>query len=117
MEYPKRVKGGDPIEKGRAERRGPVFFARRYLEKVKYEEKWRANFGEADGGGPIRVEVPAALPYADMVDYIRSWPDKLVSFVAARLCDDDLDAFAWELYAYICAADRDGPAFEKWRVS
>ena len=70
-----------------------------------------------DSGGPIRVEVPPSLNYADMVDYIRSWPDKLVSFVVARLCDDDMDTFARELYAYICAPDGDGPAFEEWRVS
>lgn len=68
-------------------------------------------------GEPIRVEVPAALDYEGMVDYIRSWPDKLVSFVAARLCDDDMGPFARELYEYICAADHDGPAFEEWRAS
>ena len=64
---------------------------------------------------PIRVVVPAALDYVDMTDYIRSWPDKLVSFVADRLCDDDMAYFARELYEYICVADYDGPAFEEWR--
>lgn len=64
---------------------------------------------------PIRIEVPAALDYADMTDYIRSWPDKLVSFVSDRLCDDDFHAFARELYEYICVPDRDGPSFERWR--
>lgn len=55
------------------------------------------------------------LDYSDMTDYIRAWPDKLVSFVAHRLCDDDMAHFARELYEYICVADRDGPAFEAWR--
>lgn len=68
-----------------------------------------------DWGEPLRVEVPPALEYADMVDYIRSWPDKLVTFVAERLCDDELSGFARELYEYICVPDRDGPGFEEWR--
>ena len=63
----------------------------------------------------MRIEVPAALDYVDMTDYIRSWPDKLVSFVSDRLCDDDFHPFARELYEYICIPDRDGPAFEQWR--
>lgn len=68
-----------------------------------------------DRGEPLRVELPAALEYADMVDYIRSWPNKLVTFVAGRLCDDDMGDFARELYEYLCAPDRDGPGFEEWR--
>lgn len=68
-----------------------------------------------ESGELIQTAVPPALDYADMTAYIRSWPDKLVSFVAARLCDDDMDAFARELYGYLCAADHDGPAFEEWR--
>ena len=63
------------------------------------------------------MEAPGTLNYADMTDYIRSWPDKLVSFVAGRLCDDDMDPFARELYEYICVADHDGPAFEEWRAA
>ena len=70
-----------------------------------------------DSGEPLRVEVPAALDYGDMVDYIRSWPDKLVTFVATRLCDEDMAPFARELYEYICVSDREGPAFEEWRVT
>ena len=57
------------------------------------------------------------LDYTDMTDYIRAWPDKLVSFVALRLCDDDMTHFARELYGYICVADREGPNFEEWRFS
>lgn len=64
---------------------------------------------------PICVEMGQPLDYADMTDYIRSWPDKLVSFVADRLCDDDMRAFARELYEYICWPDAEGPAFEEWR--
>lgn len=56
-----------------------------------------------DSGEPIRVEVPPALNYSGMVDYIRARPEKLVSFVAARLCDDDMDGFARELNEYIRA--------------
>ena len=66
---------------------------------------------------PIRVSAGQPLNYADMIDYIRSWPDKLVSFVAERLCDDDIHAFTNELYGYICVSDHDGPAFEEWRCS
>ena len=64
---------------------------------------------------PTRIEGPDALDYADMDAYIRAWPDKLVSFVCERLCDDEFDPVAWELYEYICYPDRDGPAFEAWR--
>ena len=66
--------------------------------------------------GPIRVEAVSAIDYADMADYIRSWPDKLVSFVSERLSDDDMHLFSRELYRYICEADKDGPAFEEWRA-
>lgn len=68
-------------------------------------------------GETIRVTVTGSLPYTDIVDYIRSWPDKLVSFVVGRLCDDDMVCFARELYEYICVADHDGPPFEEWRIS
>lgn len=51
--------------------------------------------------GPIRVEVPAALDYAGMADYIKAKPEKLVEFVADRLCDDDFRPFAVDLYDYI----------------
>lgn len=64
---------------------------------------------------PICASVGQPLDYTDMTDYIRSWPDKLVSFVADRLCDDDMKTFARELYEYICWPDTDGPAFEEWR--
>ncbi len=57
------------------------------------------------------------LDYADMSDYIKAWPDKLVSFVAHCLCDDDMAPFARALYEYICVGDRDGPPFEAWRKS
>ena len=66
---------------------------------------------------PVRVPLGQPLDYVGMTDYIRAWPDKLVSFVAHRLCDDDMDAFARELYEYICVPDHDGPAFEEWRAS
>lgn len=75
----------------------------------------RCPKNRTEEGEPLRAEVPPALDYGDMTDYIRSWPDKLVSFVAGRLCDDDMDAFARELYEYLCAAGPDGPAFEEWR--
>ena len=65
---------------------------------------------------PIRVSVGQPLNYEDMTDYIRSWPDKVVSFVADRLCDDDMQSFARQLYEYICWPDADGPNFEEWRV-
>lgn len=68
-----------------------------------------------DRGEPLRAEAGRPLDYPDMTDYIRAWPDKLVSFVAHRLCDDDMAPFARELYRYICQPDRDGPDFEEWR--
>ena len=73
--------------------------------------------GPKNRTAPLWGAVAQPLDSGDMRDYIRSWPDKLVSFVAHRLCDDDMDYFARELYEYICVADHDGPAFEKWRVS
>lgn len=69
------------------------------------------------GCEPIRVDAVSAIDYADMTDYIQSWPDKLVAFAAQRLADDDMRAFARALYEYICQADADGPAFEEWRAS
>lgn len=63
---------------------------------------------------PIRVE-SKPIDYEDVGAYIKAWPDKLVSFVSGRLCDDDMDDFVHELYEYICEADSDGPAFEEWR--
>lgn len=66
---------------------------------------------------PLLVSVGQPLNYEDMVDYIRSWPDKLVTFVAERLCEDEMQPFARALYEYICVGDRDGPAFEEWRSS
>ncbi len=64
---------------------------------------------------PLRIKVSTALHYTDMTAYIRAWPNKLVSFVADRICDDDFRPFARELYEYICQQDEDGPPFEKWR--
>ena len=69
------------------------------------------------GCEPIRIEAVSAIDYADMADYIQSWPDKLVAFVTQRLADDDINLFVRELYQYICEADKDGPAFEEWRAS
>ncbi len=63
----------------------------------------------------VYISAAQCLDYRDMSDYIRAWPDKLVSFVAEHLCDDDMAAFARRLYRYICRADKDGPAFEEWR--
>lgn len=63
------------------------------------------------------MSVGQPLHYEDMIDYIRSWPDKLVSFVADRLCDDEMRAFARDLYEYICCSDSEGPNFEEWRAS
>lgn len=68
-------------------------------------------------GTALWGEVMQPLDYSDMTDYIRAWPDKLVSFVALRLCDDDMAAFTRELYEYICVPDRDGPDFEEWRTT
>ena len=65
--------------------------------------------------GPLPVSVGRPLDYGDISDYIRAWPDKVVSFVAHRLCDDDMAPFVRELYEYICVGDRDGPDFEEWR--
>ena len=69
------------------------------------------------GCEPIRIDAVSAIDYADMADYIQSWPDKLVAFVSDRLADDDMNPFVRELYQYICEADKDGPAFEEWRAS
>lgn len=55
--------------------------------------------------------------YEDMAQYVRAWPDKLVAFVAERLCDDGMEGFVRELYEYICVADQDGPGFEEWRTT
>ena len=63
---------------------------------------------------PIRVEI-GQINYEDMVDYIKSWPDKLVSYVSDHLADDDMKDFVKGLYNNICYADQDGPAFEEWR--
>jgi len=65
----------------------------------------------------IRVTAGQTIDYVDMSDYIRAWPDKLVSFVAEHLCDDDMNAFVRALYEYICQEDAEGPAFEEWRAS
>ena len=66
---------------------------------------------------PVRVPLGQPLDYVGMTDYIRAWPDKLVSFVAHCLCDDDMAPFARALYEYICIGDRDGPPYEAWRKS
>lgn len=65
--------------------------------------------------GSIRVKMGQPLNYTDMVDYIKAWPDKLVTFVAERLCEDHMAVFARELYEHICCRDADGPDFEQWR--
>ena len=65
---------------------------------------------------PIRVEI-GQIDYEDMSDYIKSWPDKLVSYVRDHLADDDMKDFVRGLYEHICYADKDGPAFEEWRAS
>lgn len=70
-----------------------------------------------NGTEPLRGQTGQPLNYSDMTDYIRAWPDKLVSFVAHCLCDDDMDPFARALYEYICVPDHDGPGFEEWRAS
>lgn len=64
--------------------------------------------------GIIRVEISPALDYSRISSYIRAWPDKLVSLVSDRICDDDFHSFALELYEYLQDADRDGPAFDSW---
>lgn len=51
--------------------------------------------------GPIRVQTLPPVDYADMIHYIKARPEKLVSFVADRLCDDDMRPFARELYGYL----------------
>lgn len=63
------------------------------------------------------VDLAYIIDYADMSDYIESWPDKLVSFVVDHLVDDDMKPFVSRLYEYICEADENGPAFEDWRKS
>lgn len=51
--------------------------------------------------GPIRVQMPPPVDYTDMIHYIKTRPEKLVSFVADRLCDDDMRPFARELYGHL----------------
>lgn len=65
---------------------------------------------------PLPVECTVRIDYKHMSDYIKRWPEKLVAFVADRLCDDDFQEFTRELYGYICEPDEYGPAFEEWRV-
>lgn len=65
----------------------------------------------------IRVEVGKPVDYVLLGEYIRSWPDKLVTFVAGRLADDDMQEFARELYGECCWPDRDGPDIRKWGES
>lgn len=62
----------------------------------------------------IKVEISSVLDYSRLTSYIRTWPNKLVSFVSDRICDDDFHSFALELYEYLRDADRDGPAFDTW---
>lgn len=69
------------------------------------------------GDGPLRVSVYGALDYEGMTDYIRSWPEKLVSFVVERLCDDDWRPFARQLYEHLRCGDGDGPPFTPWEGS
>lgn len=66
------------------------------------------------GGGPLRASVRGALDYEGMTDYIRSRPEKLVSFVVERLCDDDWRPFARQLYEHLRGGDGDGPPFVPW---
>ena len=73
----------------------------------------RADGAYADE--PVRVQGTGEIDLADMSQYLRAWPDKLVSFVRDHLADDGMEEFVRALYEYICVADRDGPAFERWR--
>lgn len=61
------------------------------------------------------VRAPASVDYQDLAEYLRAWPDKLVEFFCARLCEDGWDPCVRELYEYVCVPDRDGPGFEEWR--
>lgn len=63
----------------------------------------------------IRLIPCPSIDYRDMAEYIKIWPEKLVGFVAERICDDDFRDFARQLYIHICSADDDGPDFEDWR--
>ena len=65
---------------------------------------------------PIIAEIKE-INYCDVAEYIKSWPDKLVSYVCDHLVDDDMHEFVEGLYDHICYADKDGPAFEEWRKS
>lgn len=66
------------------------------------------------GVEPIRVSAEEPIGRALLVEYIKSWPDKLVTFVAGRLADDDMQEFARELYGACCWPDRDGPDIREW---
>lgn len=77
------------------------------------EEHWL----DYDDGEPIRADWNPVLDYEDMADYIQSWPDKLISFFRDHLVTDEYQPFVRDFYKYACEADKDGPAFEEWRVS
>lgn len=68
--------------------------------------------------GPVVVWVPGMeIDYEALAVYIRSWPDKLISFFADRLADDDMQPTVREFFEYASVADRDGPGFEEWLAS
>lgn len=73
------------------------------MEQMK-SAKYRAD-------GPIRVAVEQPINYADVVHYIKARPDKLVSFVADHLCDDEMRPFARALYEHLAWEGAFGP----WR--
>lgn len=66
------------------------------------------------GVEPVMVSAGAPIDYRELTAYIRAWPDKLVTFVAGRLADDDMQEFARELYEECCWPDQNGPDFRKW---
>lgn len=64
----------------------------------------------------IYIEANPVIDYRDLALYAKSYPDKLVSLFMERLVDDDMEQFTRDFYDLACEADRDGPAFEEWRV-
>lgn len=54
------------------------------------------------------------IDYVGFAEYAKSWPDKLVSFFAEHIVDDEYQPFVKDFYEYCKEPDRDGPAIEGW---
>lgn len=71
-----------------------------------------------DDGEPIRVEARLRISdYVALSTYVALNTNKLISFFRDHLVDDEYQPFVLDFYKYACEADKDGPAFEEWRVS